>query len=406
MPRVPLISLLLFFSIISMDFAGSAKRTLHFEERCKNKNWTTMYLRADGSNDTLHYLWDFGGKPSILMALTSLSTTLNIVCEDFLQKKDNSVIFSEKPTYTIGFILNNIIEFNDVNDTAVINLDNVANINFLKPEFFRWSRKSFSMFGDSFGLDMEGNSYNDKPMNIIRYGSIKFSLRGYYFMDHTDTIPHMLHTENATLVDLILDNIQTNESFSNSRFAIELMIVGGGDPHKSIIIDSKKNLDDEHTPGIFEMIEVRMPSFDRPEEVENNSAYLQWRPVSYVSANRDIADSTEIVQYRSSNVNDHITAIENSMLYCYYGNEANELLIQTLLISIGSKGDGFYKNTHYTTWTFIIGYGIPPDEQFSYLVIMIISIGLGLPLIIMFLTGLYMCIRNMSKRNTDTYLNR
>lgn len=67
-----------------------------------------MYLRADGSNDTLHYLWDFGGKPSILMALTSLSTTLNIVCEDFLQKKNNSIVFSEKPTYSIGFILNNV----------------------------------------------------------------------------------------------------------------------------------------------------------------------------------------------------------------------------------------------------------------------------------------------------------
>lgn len=72
-------------------------------------------------------------------------------------------------------------------------------------------------------------------------------------MDHTDTIPHMLHTENSTLVDIILDNIQMNKSFSNSRFAIELMIVGGGDPHRSIIIDPKKNLDDEHTPGVFEV---------------------------------------------------------------------------------------------------------------------------------------------------------
>ncbi|KAL2739742.1 glycosylated lysosomal membrane protein-like, partial [Vespula maculifrons] len=377
---------------------------LYFEERCKNQNWTTMYLRADGSNDTLHYLWDFGGKPSILMALTSLSATLNITCEDFLQRKMNSVVFSENPNYTVGFILNKIIEFNDVNDTAMINLDNVANINFLMPEFFRWSRKSFSMFGDSFGLDMEGNSYKDTAMNIIRYGSIKLSLRGYYFMDHTDTIPHMLHTENAMLVDLILDNIQTNETFSSSRFAIELIIVGGGNPDKMVIIDPKKNLDDEHTPGIFEMIEVRIPSFDKTDEIGNNGAYLQWRPVSYGSEKRDIAGSTEIVQYRPSKVNHH--AIENSMLYCYYGRESKDILVQTLLISIGSKGDGFYKNTHYTTWTFIIGYGIPPDEQFSYLVIMIISIGLGLPLIIMFLAGLYMCIRNMSKRNTNTYLNR
>ncbi|KAL2716347.1 glycosylated lysosomal membrane protein B-like [Vespula squamosa] len=204
MPRVPLISLLLFFSIISMDLAGPAKRTLHYEEQCKNQNWTTMYLRADGSNDTLHYLWDFGGKPSILMALTSPSATLNITCEDFLQRKINSVVFSENPNYTVGFILNKIIEFNDVNDTAVINLDNVANINFLMPEFFHWSRKYISMFDDSFGLDMEGNSYNDTAMNITRHGSIKLSVK--YFAALKDYKENIEYFKN-----IIIQRHRSNE---------------------------------------------------------------------------------------------------------------------------------------------------------------------------------------------------
>lgn len=64
----------------------------------------------------------------------------------------------------------------------------------------------------------------------------------------------MLHTENSTQVDIILDNLQTNETFSNSRFAIELLMVGGGDPDILMFVDPKKSLDDEHTPGIFEVI--------------------------------------------------------------------------------------------------------------------------------------------------------
>lgn len=73
----------------------------------------------------------------------------------------------------------------------MINLDNVANINFLKPEFFRWSRKSLSMFGDSFGLDMEGSTYNNKAMNITRYGSIKLSVEYFAALeDRKDNIEY------------------------------------------------------------------------------------------------------------------------------------------------------------------------------------------------------------------------
>ncbi|KAK2588272.1 hypothetical protein KPH14_004295 [Odynerus spinipes] len=407
MLRISILSLLLLLASVFADPSVSTKRTLDFKEVCtNNKNWTTLYLRAEGSNDTLHYLWDFGGKPSILMALTSPAATLNITCEDFLLRKNNSITFSQDPIYTIGIIINRIIEFNDVNDTAVINIADVTNINVLRPEFFRWSRKSLSVIGDSVGLDMEGNSYNDTAKNITRYGSIKLSLRGFCFLDHTETTPHMLHTENSTQVDFIFDNIQTNETFSNSRFAIELLMVGDGNPDRILVIDPKKSLDDEHTPGIFEVIEVRVPAFDRTDKMESTGGYLQWRPVSYVTASRDATLSTETIQYPPSKVSNRVNAVKNTMLYCYYGEDAKNLLVQSIIVSLGSKGDGFYKKTHYTTWTFIIGYGIPPDEQFSNLVIMIITIGLGLPLIIIFATGIYVCFRSMSKRHTDTYLNR
>lgn len=69
---------------------------------------TTVYLRADGPNDTLHYLWDFDGNPSVLLALTSRSATMNINWKDFLLKKKDSVTFTEEPIYTFGVVFNKV----------------------------------------------------------------------------------------------------------------------------------------------------------------------------------------------------------------------------------------------------------------------------------------------------------
>lgn len=63
----------------------------------------------------------------------------------------------------------------------------------------------------------------------------------------------MLHSENATQIEFIFDNLETNSTFGRSRFAIELVMVSESTPNVTMAIDSKKSLDDEHTPGIFEV---------------------------------------------------------------------------------------------------------------------------------------------------------
>lgn len=105
-------------------------------------------------------------------------------------------------------------------------------------------------------------------------------------------------------------------------------------------------------------------------------------------------------------VTNHTDAVVNSMLYCYYGDKVDEMLTQRIIISLGAKGDGFDKRTNYSTWTFLVGYGTPPNERFSYLVIMIISIGIGIPLVILLATGLYLCIRKLPRRNSESYLSQ
>ncbi|XP_076238185.1 glycosylated lysosomal membrane protein [Calliopsis andreniformis] len=400
--------LLLLLSVGTLELGYCAERTLRSwvnpdcGELCKDTNLTTVYLRADSPNDTLHYLWDFRGNPSVLLALTSPSTFLNIKWEDFLAKRKNSITFSEEPAYTFGVVINKIIEFNDINDTALINIANIVNTNILHPMFFHWNLKKISKNNEYVTLDMEGNYYNDASMNISRQGTVKLSLSGFCSLEHSEVLPHMLHTENSTQIDIILDNVQTNKSFSNSRFAIELLVVGGGNPEIPVFINPKKSLDDEHTPGIFEVVEVRTPPYKSMYDFRTEGAYLQWRPISYTTTSRDISESTEVIQYPPLQVPNHTDAIKDTMLYSYYGDKANDLLTQRIIVSVGMAGDGFYKKTYYSTWTFLVGYGTPPSERFSPLVIMIVLIGFGVPLLAFALTGLYFSVRKLSTRSNNS----
>jgi len=61
------------------------------------------------NNDTLHYLWDFVDKPSVLMALSPTSTSLRINWPDYLAKRPGSVVFTGEVAYTFGVIINKVI---------------------------------------------------------------------------------------------------------------------------------------------------------------------------------------------------------------------------------------------------------------------------------------------------------
>ena len=59
---------------------------------------------------------------------------------------------------------------------------------------------------------------------------------------------------------------------------------------------------------------------------------------------------------------------------------------------------------HYRT--FMMGYGTPTDEDFSLLVIFVISIGLGLPALLIVISGIVMAVRRISQKKDDLFLNR
>lgn len=86
-------------------------------------------------------------------------------------------------------------------------------------------------------------------------------LKCFASVDHGEDFPHLLHSENSTEFDLVLDGLRVNSSFPNARFAAEFIIVSEEFKYEgqSFTVHSKKSLDDEHTPGIFEIVEIASP---------------------------------------------------------------------------------------------------------------------------------------------------
>lgn len=101
---------------------------------------------------------------------------------------------------------------------------------------------------------------------------------------------------------------------------------------------------------LLQVVEVRTPPYKSMNNYETEGAYLQWRPVSYTNIARDVTSSTETIQYPPTKVSNHTSAIRNSMLYCYFGHKVNDMLTQSIIISLGIRGDGFYTRTQYSTW--------------------------------------------------------
>ncbi|XP_071449818.1 glycosylated lysosomal membrane protein B-like [Hetaerina americana] len=385
---------------VTLSNALERKLTTSTNPGCDHDCNRTMllYVRADGPNDTLHYLWDFTGKPSVLLALTSPSANLSISWSDFLWNiKDTSLNFTESPMYSFGMVIDKIWEFNDLNDTGSITSVNRENITSLSTNEFSWEYVDLDIQNQSSILKM-------KSSHGPRNGSVDIMVTSYGFKEHGQLLPHLFHSSNSSQLDIVINNLETNPNYTCSRFAFELIFVSQEkNDNKTFQILTRKSLDDEHTPGVFTVKDLVSPS---ARERSKGGGWLLWRRVSYTSESRDINNSTEVNEYLVKTVTDPGSALNGTLLHAFYGYLVDNYLVQSTKVSFGTTQDGFYQKYNYTTWTFLVGYGYPLEEEFSLLVILVISIGLGVPAMLIIIGGIYVLIRGFSTNRDELFLSR
>lgn len=56
-----------------------------------------------------------------------------------------------------------------------------------------------------------------------------------------------------------MDLINSNHSFPSTRLAAEFILIADESKKQPFILSERKTLDDEHTPGIFKLIDITSP---------------------------------------------------------------------------------------------------------------------------------------------------
>ncbi|XP_064112960.1 glycosylated lysosomal membrane protein A-like [Macrobrachium nipponense] len=394
-------------------------RTVHHPEvnpECEDdlpcdKPWIT-YVKADGNNmTTLHHLWGAVGAPTMMVAVTDLNATLRISWNNLINGTAGSVDFNDfdDVQYAFGFVIPNIILFDDVNDTGTI--DNIPEEKLVSVPMssFTWKlTETLNATGQEQGVVFETVEFNETP--LANGTKISIKVTAYGEDGRSSALPHLIHTPNSGQIGIILDHLilnVTNEAsneegaapisgFSNPRWAMDLVFFSmehRDSIKKGFEYETVKSLDDEYSPGVFN-IDMITTNLSR---VNSTGAYMQWRPVCYLTSDLDITYSTfPHVNTTFEELNYLDDSIKKSLAYAVFGEEIINSLVSTKsVIAFGQSKDGFYTGSNYTAWTLAYGIGSPPTESFSTTVILIISLGSGIPLLVFIMGGTYVGYRKL-----------
>lgn len=295
----------------------------------------------------IHHVWDFTGKPTVLVARTTPNATLAIDWLNFWFDMPGSVTFDERPMYTSTLTVARLLQYNDaVKEGHLINSTTQQPIIAYDTQNLTWTRTQFEQSDHHAGVQVDGTNADWLGDD----GAVRLRLNAFGRRQYDLLSPHMLHSENGTQIEVVLDRLRvvpyTRDEPFGARFALELIHVASEPRAGPLTVQRRRSLDDEHTPGVFELIDVVTPAV----LATANGSYIHFRPVSYTDAGRDMATAVDVYVDRPQNVSDAVVRLNGSLAWSYYGYQVDFHLMQAYNVSFGRTGDGFYAKSRYNTW--------------------------------------------------------
>lgn len=353
-----------------------------------------VYVTAEGISDTIHHIWSSIGSFTIFNALTSTTSKMTIDCDQLVSGKLDAIKFTEEPRESLMALLTKLYEFNDTNDK--VDLPNSGDPKVIKQYEFRnftWDNVTVKLT-DSSSIEVMFN-LSHQENETIGTDAIQLHISAYGNEKRFDMLPRLIHTSNSVQLEVIVDHALLN--YESSRFAIEIKLLGlkaNGNLSKS----STKSIDDEYTPGVFIIKQIESENLNGNQ----NSTYMQWKPTAYTSSYPHKHEaSTMAVDYTLSDpIHWKTCSLELQGIACaYYGSKLQEVFGQAINVSFGMAEDEFYQKTSYMSWTFAVGYGTPPKDEMSSFIVIVISVGLGIPSVLLLGGSVFNAVRKRTKKD-------
>ncbi|XP_026205595.1 glycosylated lysosomal membrane protein [Anabas testudineus] len=341
-----------------------------------------LHIRAVENNDTLHFLFCSQGAPALLLVHTNSSSSTVQVNWPLFSARNTSgslkVVPESSVLYSTAVVFSRLLEYDDTNNTADPTSD------FFPPyelQNFTWSRLNLS--GPTALLCGTDATFTN--------GSLCLKLSVFDSEGRGLSPPHLLHTSNSSQMEVWLDGLLPRAN--RSRFLLELQAVGGAYPLSRV--DTRRSIDDEFTPSIFKVSQW----VSAPNGSSDVLGFVQWKPVAYRQTNPSLENATPCRHSDPRPQNGEVMAASSSLIRAFYPEPEPF----GLNMSFGLSGDPFYNNTKYLSWTVLVGIGSPPVDSFSPLVIAIMAVGLGTPMILLLLGGLWVCVRKRAACSASSY---
>jgi hypothetical protein len=374
-------------------------------------NLSLIHVRSQGKKDCLHFIWSFCGAPSLLIARTALSTNLTVDWDRFLSGSNSSLDFDVVPDYVFGMSLTKVWMFIEGKDNFRLDTVNQSQVREFGSKDFNWMRQSSGEVMNETEVQLTFSANTFKGEKIGEDGCFRITVKVRNSDGYSDILPYMLHNSNISQVDVDFQNVElnyinqkTHQRIPKTHVGFEFALAQERESlEESMSLRKERSLDDEHTPGVFETFSFRTPILSEYEQ-----AFVQWKPVGYVAKVRDISNSIDVIAYEVKTIpaENTLAAVLNSTINAYFVGKPKETLIQFANISFGEQDEGYYEKSSHISWTFMAGFGFPPNEEVSLLVKLVMAVGLGLPLIIIILSVLYVFFKKISKPKDDLLLGR
>ncbi|XP_026145082.1 glycosylated lysosomal membrane protein-like isoform X1 [Carassius auratus] len=278
--------------------------------------------------------------------------------------------------YSSALVFTRVWEYDDVNNTA--DPQQTAQSSFYPPyelQNFLWSL-NVSVNQTDVTVTLCGREKTESFVN----GSLCLQFSAFESEGRDEVWPSLLHNANSSQLRVWLDDVTPRGN--GSRFALEFQSVG--EPGFEGRVDVHSSIDDEYTPSIFKVSQWVSSRVNSSGVV----GYNQWKPVAYRKPRPVFEDATPCKHSQLVSLN-HIP--RSGLVQAYFTDHPHT---HGLNISFGiAKDPVFYSDSKYITWTVLVGLGEPPADSFSALIIIIITVGLGTPLAIIIVGGVFVWIR-------------
>ncbi|NWI35015.1 GLMPA protein, partial [Sula dactylatra] len=348
-----------------------------------NSSVNLLHVRAVGPSDTLHYVWSSIGAPTVLLVATeSRNSSLGINWTQLLSPTPAGALWIDPPSsviYSTAIVFTKVFEYSEAKTLE----------EFFYPTYdlsdFSWDSINRTLNHTALTAEFMGILAAD-PSGSFSNGSLAFRVTAYEASGRDGPLPSLLHTANSSKVEFVLAGVAPRGN--SSQFALEVaMVEETGVVQK---LRSARSIDDEYTPTIFETLSLVAES----QNDSSTLSFLQWKATT--------PSREDSIQCRSRGLQAaNWTLPMSSIVRAYFGEGVGSTYtISAINISFGGEDGKVYQEKRYLIWSALLGFGQPPKDTFSPLVISIVAVALGTPMV-MLLVGSCVVLFAQRKRYSE-----